>query len=70
MAVPKVLPSFMEVGTSVLPQHEITKQKILTVHRRLLPKLSRHGVKEQLLVWTDNWLRGRKLRADINGQFS
>ena len=39
-------------------------------HRRLLNKLSAHGVKGKILAWIEDWLTGRRQRLGIKGSFS
>ncbi|CAM4478002.1 unnamed protein product [Lepidochelys kempii] len=39
-------------------------------HQRLLRKVSCHRIRGKVLSWTDNWLKDRKQRVGINGQFS
>ncbi|CAM5143019.1 unnamed protein product [Natator depressus] len=39
-------------------------------HQRLLSKISSHGIRGKALSWIGNWLKDRKQRVGINGQFS
>jgi hypothetical protein len=39
-------------------------------HERLIVKLSEHGIGGDILVWIANWLKNRKQRVVINGEFS
>ena len=39
-------------------------------HQRLLRKLHSQGIRGQVLLWIENWLRTRKQRAGVNGEFS
>ncbi|CAM4589481.1 unnamed protein product [Caretta caretta] len=39
-------------------------------HQRLLHKVSYHGIRGKVLSWIGNWLKDRKQRGGINGQFS
>ena len=39
-------------------------------HRRLLNKLSAHGVNGKILAWIEDWLTGRRQRVGIKGSFS
>ncbi|CAM4508925.1 unnamed protein product [Caretta caretta] len=39
-------------------------------HQRLLSKVSCHGIRGKVLSWIGNWLKDRKQRVGINGQFS
>ncbi|CAM5136333.1 unnamed protein product [Eretmochelys imbricata] len=39
-------------------------------HQRLLNKVSSHGIRGEVLSWIGNWLKDRKQRVGINGQFS
>ncbi|CAM4524802.1 unnamed protein product [Lepidochelys olivacea] len=39
-------------------------------HQRLLSKVSSHGIRGKVLSWISNWLKDRKQRVGINGQFS
>ncbi|CAM5079620.1 unnamed protein product [Natator depressus] len=39
-------------------------------HQRLLNKISSHGIRGMVLSWIGNWLKDRKQRIGINGQFS
>jgi len=39
-------------------------------HRRLLMKLSAHGIAGDVIRWTKNWLTDRKQRVVLNGQYS
>ena len=39
-------------------------------HKRLLHKLTAHGIRGELLLWMENWLSGQKQRVTLNGQCS
>ena len=39
-------------------------------HQRLLRKLHSQGIRGQVLLWIQNWLRARKQRVGVNGQLS
>ncbi|CAM5156922.1 unnamed protein product [Natator depressus] len=39
-------------------------------HQRLLSKVSCHGISGKVLSWIGNWLKDRKQRVGINGQFT
>ena len=39
-------------------------------HQRLLAKLKSHGIGGSVLLWIRNWLKDRKQRVGLNGQFS
>ncbi|CAM5115522.1 unnamed protein product [Eretmochelys imbricata] len=39
-------------------------------HQRLFSKISCPGITGKVLSWTGNWLKDRKQRVGINGQFS
>ena len=39
-------------------------------HQRLLRKLHSQAIRGQVLLWTENWLKTRKQRVGVNGQFS
>jgi len=39
-------------------------------HKRLLHKLTAHGIRGELLLWIENWLSGRKQRVTLNVQCS
>ncbi|CAM5111563.1 unnamed protein product [Natator depressus] len=39
-------------------------------HQRLLSKVGCHGIRGKILSWISNWLKDRKQRVGINGQFS
>ncbi|CAM4495757.1 unnamed protein product [Caretta caretta] len=39
-------------------------------HQRILSKVSCHGIRGKILSWIGNWLKDRKQRVGINGQFS
>ncbi|CAM5136177.1 unnamed protein product [Eretmochelys imbricata] len=39
-------------------------------HQRLLSKVSSHGIRGKVLSWTGSWLKDRKQRVELNGQFS
>ncbi|CAM4597179.1 unnamed protein product [Lepidochelys olivacea] len=39
-------------------------------HQRLLCKVRCHAKRGKVLSWIGNWLKGRKQRVGINGQFS
>jgi len=36
-------------------------------HQRLLSKLRAHGIRGNILRWTENWLSNRKHRVCVNG---
>lgn len=40
------------------------------LRKKLLRKVSNHVVRDKVLSWIKNWLRDKKLRVEINGQFS
>ncbi|CAM5136384.1 unnamed protein product [Eretmochelys imbricata] len=39
-------------------------------HQRLFSKVSCHGIRGKVLSWISNWLKDRKQRVGMNGQFS
>ncbi|CAM5087761.1 unnamed protein product [Eretmochelys imbricata] len=39
-------------------------------HQRLLSKVSSHGIRGKVLSWISSWVKDRRQRVEINGQFS
>ena len=39
-------------------------------HKRLLDKICSMGIKDNILKWTESWLRARRQRVVLNGAYS
>uniref|UniRef100_A0A8C3P942 Peptidase A1 domain-containing protein n=1 Tax=Chrysemys picta bellii TaxID=8478 RepID=A0A8C3P942_CHRPI len=49
---------------------DFQKAFVKVPHQRLLHKVSCHGIRGKVLSWIGNWLKDRKQKVGINGQFS